>query len=49
MKKKFRDLLQEIGELGINEQKDHLEESFIRWRGSNPQTDDILVIGFKLQ
>lgn len=48
MKKNFRNLLQEIGELSIVGQKDHIEETFIHWRGSNPQTDDILVIGIKL-
>jgi serine phosphatase RsbU (regulator of sigma subunit) len=48
MKKKFRNLISKIGELSISEQKDQLEETFIHWRGNNPQTDDILVIGFKL-
>lgn len=48
MKRNFRDLLQKLGKLSISEQKDQLEETFIHWRGSNPQTDDILVIGFKL-
>jgi hypothetical protein len=48
MKKKFRHLLSTIGGLSVTEQKDQLEETFIQWRGSNPQTDDILVVGFKL-
>ncbi|MGM0579227.1 MAG: tetratricopeptide repeat protein [Bacteroidota bacterium] len=48
MKKNFRNLLQSVGELSMSEQKNHIEESFIQWRGSKPQTDDILVIGFKL-
>jgi len=48
MKKKFRNLLQTVGKLDIDEQKHQIEETFIQWRGGNPQTDDILVIGFKI-
>ena len=48
MKKNFRNLLQSISELSMPEQKNQIEDTFIQWRGSNPQTDDILVIGFKL-
>jgi serine phosphatase RsbU (regulator of sigma subunit)/Tfp pilus assembly protein PilF len=48
MKKKFRTLLQSIGNLNSERQKNELEETFIQWRASNSQTDDILVIGFKL-
>lgn len=48
MKQNFRHLLQSIAKLSISEQRDQIEETFIQWRGSNPQTDDILVIGFKL-
>jgi serine phosphatase RsbU (regulator of sigma subunit) len=48
MKRNFRKLLQKVGDLSMKDQKDQLEETFINWRASNSQTDDILVIGFKL-
>ncbi|HET8861274.1 tetratricopeptide repeat protein [Marivirga sp.] len=48
MKNNFRNLLKKIGANPVSEQKDKLEEQFINWRGSNPQTDDILIIGIKL-
>lgn len=48
MKSNFRKLLAENAEKTIKEQQDYIEEEFIKWRGSNPQTDDILIIGFKL-
>ncbi|WP_375579291.1 tetratricopeptide repeat protein [Marivirga tractuosa] len=49
MKSNFRKLLSRIPEKNIQEQQDLIEEAFIRWRGNNPQTDDILVIGLKLK
>jgi len=48
MKSNFRKLLSKIADKSTIEQQNHIEEEFIKWRGSNPQTDDILVIGFKL-
>ncbi|WKV12872.1 tetratricopeptide repeat protein [Marivirga harenae] len=48
MKSNFRKLLSKIAEKPGQEQLNCVEEQFIKWRGSNPQTDDILVIGFKL-
>jgi serine phosphatase RsbU (regulator of sigma subunit) len=48
MKSNFRKLLQNIAVKNTVEQEFIIEERFLKWRGSNPQTDDILVIGFKL-
>ena len=48
MKRNFRELLSNIAEKTIQNQQIRIEEEFIQWRKSNPQTDDILVIGFKL-
>ncbi|MDX2305975.1 MAG: 7TM diverse intracellular signaling domain-containing protein [Microscillaceae bacterium] len=48
MKKKFREFLLDIHHLPMPEQKHKLEEEFLNWKGSNSQTDDILIIGFRV-
>ncbi|MEN8122794.1 MAG: tetratricopeptide repeat protein [Bacteroidota bacterium] len=48
MTKNFRDLLFEIHKMPLEEQKNILELVINEWMGENEQTDDILVIGFKL-
>lgn len=48
MSKRFKALIEEIHQLPMNEQKQKLEEAFIAWKGDHKQTDDVLVIGFKL-
>lgn len=48
MKGNFRKFLARIAEKPIQEQQNSIEEEFIKWRGSNTQTDDILIVGFKL-
>lgn len=48
MTKNFRDLLFEIHKMPLDEQKNILELVINEWMGENEQTDDILVIGFKL-
>lgn len=47
-KAKFRELLISIAENPLESAKDKLEESFNAWRGTNPQIDDVLIIGTKL-
>jgi serine phosphatase RsbU (regulator of sigma subunit) len=49
MKGNFRKLLSRIAKKTIQNQQDYIEDEFIKWRKSNPQTDDILVLGFKLK
>ncbi|SMG50930.1 Serine phosphatase RsbU, regulator of sigma subunit [Marivirga sericea] len=49
MKGNFRKLLSRIAQKPIQDQQDYIEDEFIHWRKNNPQTDDILVIGFKLK
>jgi len=53
LRKKFRignlrELLLEIHDKNIQEQKQILYESFINWKGEQPQVDDVLVLGFKI-
>lgn len=44
----LKDLLIKIHRLPLPEQKNILERVFTEWKGSNPQTDDILVVGLKI-
>ncbi len=48
MTKNFRDLLYEIYNMPMEEQKNILDLVINEWKGDNEQTDDILVIGFRL-
>jgi len=46
--KYFKELLSEICNLELSEQKQILEKKFNEWKGDNEQTDDVLVIGIKI-
>ena len=46
--RKFNNLLLQIHELPMDEQKNILEIAFQEWKGEVGQTDDVLVMGFKL-
>jgi serine phosphatase RsbU (regulator of sigma subunit) len=48
MTRRFRELLLEIHELPMKEQKKALSERFYEWMGENIQIDDILVIGIQI-
>jgi serine phosphatase RsbU (regulator of sigma subunit) len=48
LSKKFNRLLLQIHELPMSEQMDILERAIEEWKGQIGQTDDILVMGFKL-
>ncbi len=47
MTKRFKNLLLDIQEKTLNEQKKVLKETIKKWRGSIRQIDDILVIGIR--
>jgi len=50
LKKRFINWLQDIHALNATEQQAALEKRLMEWRGQdNPQTDDILVMGFRAQ
>jgi serine phosphatase RsbU (regulator of sigma subunit) len=49
LKRNFRKLILDIQNYPMSKQKDILEERLRTWRGSAPQTDDILVVGFKIE
>jgi hypothetical protein len=48
MKKKFKDIVLSIHTLTMAEQKNHLEQFHLEWKGAMEQTDDILVMGVRL-
>jgi serine phosphatase RsbU (regulator of sigma subunit) len=43
--KRFKDLLLEVSKLLPDQQYDHLNEVFEKWKGQNEQIDDVLVLG----
>ncbi len=45
---RFLHLLLSISHLSMTHQKNELKDNFNRWKGSEEQIDDVLVIGFKL-
>ncbi len=45
--KPFRQLLTDISHLSTEEQEERLEETFQRWRGTNEQVDDVIVMGIR--
>ncbi len=48
LKRNFRALLKKIHLLKMPEQKQKLEENYIKWKGKYKQVDDILIMGIRL-
>ena len=48
MVKQLKNLLTDIHELEMEKQRDILENTFLEWKGKNPQIDDILILGVKI-
>lgn len=48
MYKRFKEFLLEIHQLPMQEQKQRLRENFEKWKGSNEQVDDVLVMGIRM-
>lgn len=46
--KNFKELLLSIHDMEMQEQRSFLEYALLNWRQKEPQTDDVLVIGFKV-
>ena len=44
----LKSLLLKIHKLHLSNQKEKLQEEFHNWKGTNPQIDDVLIIGMKL-
>lgn len=47
-KKYFKDLLSSVNDMAPEVQRSFLEYSLLNWRQKEPQTDDVLVVGFKV-
>ncbi|MCT4590689.1 MAG: SpoIIE family protein phosphatase [Carboxylicivirga sp.] len=45
--KRLKELLLSVQDKSMLEQQELITEEFMRWKGSNEQVDDILLIGFK--
>jgi len=48
LKSRFRDLLQDISHLPLSAQEQQLNATLEQWQGLESQTDDILVVGFRV-
>lgn len=48
MIEKFKNTLFNSRNMDMDKQENNLIEIYNNWRGSNPQTDDVLVIGVKI-
>jgi serine phosphatase RsbU (regulator of sigma subunit) len=48
MAKRFREIFMANFSQGMREQKEKLKEAFEQWKGETEQTDDILVLGFRI-
>ncbi|MDX2306545.1 MAG: AAA family ATPase [Microscillaceae bacterium] len=48
MLKRFKQMLLEIHEKPMEEQKEIIEKAFYNWMGDSKQIDDVLVIGFRI-
>jgi PAS domain S-box-containing protein len=47
-KAKFRNLIESIQDMDMDEQGGFLEYAFRNWKQENPQTDDVVVVGFRV-
>ena len=47
LRSKFKDMLLDIYDKPMKEQKLFLEKTLEEWQGDEPQIDDILIIGFR--
>jgi len=46
--KYFRKIIESVGGIPMEQQKEYLERTFNEWKGSTQQIDDVLVFGFQL-
>jgi serine phosphatase RsbU (regulator of sigma subunit) len=48
MRKQMKEMLLHIAHENCSEQKKHIEETILNWKGQEEQTDDILLMGIRL-
>jgi hypothetical protein len=44
----LKNFLLSIHKMSMKQQHQRLDDEFISWKGSNPQIDDVLVVGLKI-
>lgn len=49
MSKRFKQLILQVYKLPMEEQRQKFEDAFNSWKGNGKQTDDILVMGFRIE
>jgi serine phosphatase RsbU (regulator of sigma subunit) len=49
LKKNMRRLILDIQNFHMSKQKEILEERLVTWMGKSPQTDDIMMIGIRIE
>lgn len=47
-RKRFKEILEKIYQLPFDKQQEKMAETFDKWKGTNSQLDDVLVIGTKI-
>ena len=47
-KKRFRELLIEMGVIDMTDQRDVIDQILVDWKGSIEQIDDICIIGMEV-
>jgi serine phosphatase RsbU (regulator of sigma subunit) len=47
--KRFKELLRTIADQSITQQRDKLEQTLEQWKGNYEQTDDIIVVGLRIE
>lgn len=45
---RFRELLVSVSGWSMAKQKDHIENTFLEWKGKSMQVDDVTVLGFEI-
>ncbi len=48
MAKRLRELFVEVGDKPMKEQQEIIENRFMEWKGEGEQTDDVMLLGFKV-
>lgn len=44
----FRELLRSVHDMSMERQKEHIEKTFLEWKGKSMQVDDVTVFGFEI-
>jgi serine phosphatase RsbU (regulator of sigma subunit) len=48
LSKRFKEMLSNISELPMKEQRERIEKEFANWKGKQDQVDDVMVLGVRV-